>query len=211
MRINPFLFGSIYFRTFADSMCWAYSSAGTTDAIFHEKAQLYDLIIDLAPPSSTPSASPYAPTASPSSPSPPIYKPARPISYVSRLVVSVPPASDAASSYSSSNSFKLSAVRFTWSDVRLVSTNVTSLRVWKQILIQVSAVARTRSDPRPGLLVPSLTLALASSPADARLCWRKRLERRLETLRGCVSRLRGFMDGHGRVERFAAAYRTRRR
>lgn len=124
VRINT-LFVSTHSRTVADLLCYTDLSTGTTDAIFHEKPQLYDLIIDLAPPTSTPSASPYAPPPSPSSSSPPpTSKAARPISYVSRPVAPPAPASDTASAYSSnlSNSYKLSAVRFTWSDVRLVST-----------------------------------------------------------------------------------------
>ena len=66
--------------------------AGTTDAIFLEKPQYYDLIIDLT--TSTP------------------VKATRPAMYTPRQQVSPG---------SRSPSYKLSSVRFTWSDVKLVS------------------------------------------------------------------------------------------
>jgi hypothetical protein len=85
----------------------SFVSAGTTDAIFLEKPQYYDLVIDLT--TSTP------------------MKVSRPTFYASRSV--------------SQGKFKLSVIRFAWSDVKLVGLILSwHVRYLKNILSGLNSI-----------------------------------------------------------------------
>lgn len=151
-------------------------STGTTDAIFLEKPAYFDLVINLA--TSTPSRT------------------SRPTLYVSKTADNGP---------DKPLSYRLSAVRFAWSDVRLVCPFLPASRLPVDLtdhrtVERARSAARTRL-PRAGARTrPSLLCPLLPGPQVERRCSTVVVRRLMARLRGRVSGMRVVMDGCGLVE-----------